>query len=425
MMRGRATRQIGGALLAIALALFCAGAAHAAGLCDAGSYGAKADGTTKDTLALQKAIDGCAGKGGGTVRLARGTFLSGPIVLKSHIALEIDAGATLLGSQDKGDYPPIGEMREDAVQPLISATNAQDVTIRGGGTIDGAGQPWWAQVYSHKESPDYVAAKRPRLIFFDHSKQVLIEGVTIQNSASWQVTLYYSDGVTIRNAKILAPEHSPNTDGVDPFSSHHVTISHMTIDVGDDNVAIKSGQPGSTGPDDPSTDITVTDCTFLHGHGISIGSEVSGGVENVHVARVHFKDTANGVRVKSNRDRGSDIGHLDFRNLTMEDVATPVLITEYYPHIPDHDSAQPVTRLTPHFHDISIANLSATGAKTAGFIVGLPESPITSINLSNVHISAEKGMTISDAAVTAHDFAVKASSGASFIMLERASVRQQ
>jgi polygalacturonase len=421
----RATRDVAGALLALALAPCSVAAVHATAICDAGSYGAKADGNTKDTLALQKAIDDCAGKGGGTVRLFRGTFLSGPIVLKGHIALEIDAGATLLGSQDKGDYPPMREMREDAVQPLISATNAQDVTIRGRGTIDGAGQPWWVQVYAHKNSPDYVAAKRPRLIFFDHSKHVLIEGVTIQNSASWQVTLYYSDGVTIRNAKILAPEHSPNTDGVDPFSSHHVSISHMTIDVGDDNVAIKSGQPGSTGPDDPSTDITVTDCTFLHGHGMSIGSEVSGGVENVHVARVHFKGTANGVRVKSNRDRGNDIGHLDFRDLTIEDVATPVLITEYYPRIPDHDSAQPVTRLTPHFHDISIANLSATGAKTAGFIVGLPESPITSITLCNVHISAEKGMTISDATLTAHDFAVKAASGAPFIMLERASVRQQ
>jgi polygalacturonase len=421
----RATRGLAGALLAIALAPCCEAAGHAATICDAGSYGAKADGTTKDTLALQKAIDACAGKGGGTVRLARGTFLSGPIVLKSHITLEINAGATLLGSQDKADYPPMREMRENAVQPLISATNAQDVSIRGAGTIDGAGQPWWAQVYAHKDSPDYLAAKRPRLIFFDHSERVLIEGVTIQNSASWQVTLYYSGDVTIRNAKILAPEHSPNTDGIDPFSSHRVTISHMTIDVGDDNVAIKSGQPGSTGPDDPSTGITVTDCTFLHGHGMSIGSEVSGGIENVHVARVHFKDTANGVRVKSNRDRGNDIGHLDFRDVTMEDVATPVLITEYYPHIPDHDSAQPVTRLTPHFHDISIANLSATGAKTAGFIVGLPESPITSITLSNVHISAEKGMTISDATVNAHDFAVKAASGAPFIMLERASVAQQ
>jgi polygalacturonase len=412
------------ALLAIALVPCCGAAALAATICDAGTYGAKADGTTKDTLALQKAIDDCAGKGGGTVRLAKGTFLTGPIVLKSHIILQIDAGATLLGSQDTTDYPRMTEMREDAIQPLIGATNAQDISIRGGGTIDGAGQPWWAEVYAHKNSPDYVAAKRPRLILFDHSEHILIEGVTIQNSASWQVTLYYSGDVTLRNAKILAPEHSPNTDGVDPFSSHHVAISHMTIDVGDDNVAIKSGQPGSAGPDDPSTDITVTDCTFLHGHGMSIGSEVAGGVQNVHVARVHFKGTANGVRVKSNRDRGGDIGPLDFRDVTMEDVGTPVLITEYYPRIPDHDSAQPITRLTPRFHNISITNLSATGAKTAGFIVGLAESPITSITLSNVQISAEKGMTVSNATVTAHDFAVKAASGPPFVMLERASVRQ-
>jgi polygalacturonase len=199
----------------------------------------------------------------------------------------------------------------------------------------------------------------------------------------------------------------------------------MTIDVGDDNVAIKSGQPGSPGPDDPSTDIDVSDCTFLHGHGMSIGSEVAGGVQNVRVARVQFKGTANGVRVKSNRDRGGDIGHLDFRDLTMEDVATPVLVTEYYPQIPDHDSAQPITRLTPHFHDIRITNLSATGAKTGGFIVGLPESPITSISLTNVHIGAEKGMTIINSTVTAHDFAVKATTGDPLIMLEQAKVEQK
>jgi hypothetical protein len=140
---------------------------------------------------------------------------------------------------------------------------------------------------------------------------------------------------------------------------------------------------------------------------------------------VHFKGTANGVRVKSNRDRGGDIGPLDFRDVIMEDVATPVLVTEYYPRIPDRDAAQPVTRLTPHFHDISITNLSAAGAKTAGFIVGLPESPITSITLSNVHIAAEKGMTISNATVAAHDFTVNAASGAPLIMLERAQVKDK
>jgi len=144
-----------------------------------------------------------------------------------------------------------------------------------------------------------------------------------------------------------------------------------------------------------------------------------------HPARVQFKGTDNGVRIKSNRDRGGDIGNFDFRDLTMQDVGTPILITEYYPRIPDHDSAQPVGRLTPHFHDISITNLTATGAKTAGFVIGLPESPITSVTLTNVHITAEKGMTISNATVSRQAFEVKVASGAPFIMLEHAKLQDK
>lgn len=277
----------------------------------------------------------------------------------------------------------------------------------------------------HRHNPDFPASKRPRLLLLDHCQHVLIEGMTIQNSASWQVVPYYCDDVTIRNGKILAPARSPNTDGIDPFSSHHVTISHMTIDVGDDNVAIKSGQPASPGPDDPSTDITVTDCTFLHGHGMSIGSEISGGVQNVRVARVHFEHTNHGVRIKSNRDRGGDVGNFDFRDLTMNDVGEAILITEYYPKITPHDTAHPLTRLTPRFHDIHISNVKVTGAKEAGVIIGLPESPITTIFLDNVHISADQGMTISNAIVTAHDFSVQASQGQAFRMLENAKRNQK
>ena len=396
---------------------------NAATVCDPATYGAKADGVTKDTQAIQKAIDVCTEKGGGIVRLQKGTFLTGPIQLKSHITLEVQTGATLLGSQDRNDYKEAEELRETSVEPLIGAKNAEDITIRGGGTIDGNGKPWWDDVYLHRHVPDFVAAKRPRLILLDHCKHVLIENVTIQNSASWQVVPYYCDDVIIRNGKILAPAHSPNTDGIDPFSSHHVTISHMTIDVGDDNVAIKSGQPGSPGPDDPSTDITVTDCDFLHGHGMSIGSEIAGGVQNVHVARVHFDGTGNGVRIKSNRDRGADIGNFEFRDLTMENVGTAILISMYYPKIPQNDTAQPVTRLTPRFHDIHIENVRATGAKEAGVIIGLPEMPITTITLDNVQLSAQKGMTISNATVTAHNFHVQAAEGQPVILLNNAKLQ--
>jgi len=416
-----ASHRVLGALFLSGLVL-CGTLAHAARVCDVTAYGAKGDGAAKDTRAIQDAIDACAAKGGGTVRLAAGTFLTGPLVLKSHITLEVDAGATLLGSQDRADYPEVQELRERALQPLLSATHAEHIVIRGGGAIDGNGKPWWDAVYAHRGAPNFTAALRPRLLLLDRCKHVLIENVTIQNSASWQVVPYYSDDVVIRNGKILAPARSPNTDGIDPFSSSHVRISHMLIDTGDDNIAIKSGQPNSPGPDSPSTDITITDCTFLHGHGMSMGSEIAGGVQRVRAARIHFKDTASGVRIKSNRDRGGDIGNFDFRDLTMEDVGTPILITEYYPRIPPHDTAQPVTRLTPHFHDIHIRNLKATGAKEAGIIVGLPESPITTVTLDHVEIAAQKGITVSDATVTAHDFSVTAAAGDPYTMLENAKI---
>jgi polygalacturonase len=408
------------------VAALCQGAsAFASKICDVKAYGAKGDGTTKDTRAIQSAINACVAKGGGTVRLTAGTFLTGPIVLKSHIRLEVAAGATLLGSQDKTDYPAMREIREAAVQPLIGATNAEDITISGGGTIDGAGQPWWADVYSHKHLPDFNPAMRPRLILFDHCRHVLIEGVTVENSASWQIVPYYCDDVTIRNGKVLAPARSPNTDGIDPFSSHRATISHMNIDVGDDNIAIKSGQPGSPGPDDPTTNVTIRDCTFLHGHGMSIGSEIAGGVQHVRATHIQFKGTASGIRIKSNRDRGGDIGNFDFRDLTMEDGGTPILITEYYPRIPTGDTARPVTRLTPRFHDIHIAHVTATGAKQAGIVIGLPESPITTIALSHVNIRAQRGMTVSDATVAAHDFAIAAAEGKPITLLENAKVNEK
>jgi polygalacturonase len=390
------------------------------------AYGATPNGTTMNTSAIQAAIDACAKKGGGKVLLDGGTFLSGPIILKSNIDLEIAQGTTLQGSSNHDDYPKKTEFRNPGLQSLVSAVDASNVSITGGGVIDGAGESWWKQARAQADHGIMGQGMlRPRLIVFDHGHKILVEGVTVQNSPFWQIVVYYSDHVTIRNIKVLADPASPNTDAIDPFSSSNVRIEHVYADVGDDDVAIKSGQANSPGPDAPSRDITISDCTFLHGHGLSIGSEVSGGVQNVHVARVRFKGTANGVRIKSNRDRGGDIGNFDFRDLTMDDVGTPVLITEYYPHIPDHDSAQPVTRLTPRFHDIRIANLDATGAKTAGFIVGLPESPITSIALTGVHITAQQGMTISNATVTTDNFAVKAASGPPLIMLEQANVQQK
>jgi polygalacturonase len=115
---------------------------------------------------------------------------------------------------------------------------------------------------------------------------VRVEGVTIQNSPFWQLVPYYCDDVVIHNVRILAPYPSPNTDAVDPFSSSNVRIDHLYADTGDDNIAIKSGSIDSPGGDDPSRNITISDCTFLHGHGLSIGSEIAGGAQQ-HTRRAY------------------------------------------------------------------------------------------------------------------------------------------
>ncbi len=391
----------------------------AAKICDVRAFGAKGDGTTKDTAAIQRAIDTCAAApGGGTVKLAGGTFVSAPILLKTGVILDIETGATLLGSPDHADYPQKTEFRAPGYQALVSAVNAEHIAIIGGGTIDGAGGSWWTLARSQKDAGILGSPNsRPRLVVFDHCKHVRMEGVTVQNSPMWQIVPYYTDDIVIRNVRVLADPHSPNTDGIDPFSSTHVVIDHVFADVGDDDIAIKSGMIDSPGPDAPSADITITDCEFHHGHGLSIGSEIAGGAQRIRAERIHFVGTDNGLRIKANRDRGNDVSGISFKDITMEGVKTAILISEYYPKAqPEGEVASaPVTRLTPHFHQITIENLDARNSAWAGVIIGLPEAPVTGVTLKNVSIEAKRGMTIAYSSVESQGFHVASADGAEAI----------
>ncbi|HXE09463.1 MAG TPA: glycoside hydrolase family 28 protein [Acidobacteriaceae bacterium] len=426
-------KQLKMCLTAAALAAFAA-PMLAAKVCDVRKYGAKGDGTTKDTKAIQAAIDDCAKqKKGGTVTLSGGTFLSAPIVLKSNITLNLGKDTTLLGSPDHDDYPVIQEFRQQGHQALVSAVHAEHVSITGEGTIDGNGASWW-HVYREAGPPTIPGsgvargqAARPRLVVFDHCKHVSLTGVTVKNSPFWQVVPYYSDDIVIRNVRITATLPSPNTDAIDPFSSSNLVIDHVYADTGDDDVAIKSGFANSPGGDEPSKNITITDCTFDHGHGVSLGSEIAGGVQNVRVERVKFTGTDNGIRIKANRDRGADVSNIVFKDITMDNVKNPILITEYYPSAGTLNpvAAMPVTRLTPMFHNITIENVTATNSGNDGSIVGLPESPVLDLTLRNVHISGKTGMLIAYAKVTMENTDFKAESGEPLRVAESATVTKK
>lgn len=379
-------------------------------VCEVRSLGAKGDGKTDDTAGIQAAIDSCASHGGGTIHFPEGTYISSPLALKSHTTLQLDKGATLRGGSDLEKFPirPDYKWRRTA---LLHADDQTDIGITGQGVIDGNGPIWWEMAHQHRvpgDSSGSAGYPRPMLLDFVRTTKIRIEGVTIQNSPMYNIALFFCKYVTIKGITIKNPDKgAPNTDGIDPFSTQHVLIANVTIDTGDDCVAIKTGLVERGDPDIPSRDIVIRDSTLIHGHGLSIGSEVAAGVQNVRVERVTFRGTGAGIRVKSNRSRGNDVSGLVYKDLKMEDVATPILLTEYYARIPETDVAAEVSKLTPRFHDITIENLTATGAKSAGTIVGVPESPIHKVKLKNIHISAQTGLLIRNAEVESKDLVIQ------------------
>lgn len=380
-------------------------------VCKPTSYGAKADGTTKDTEALQKAINACAGKG--TVELTSGKYLSGALKLAGDLTFTIDSGATLLASQGPADYPLSGTTRA----PLIEASGVQNLTITGAGAIDGQGSPWWDKTWAAIKAGQ-TQPSRPGLIFVNNASNVKITGITLKNAPNVHITFKKVTTDTIDKITITAPSDAPNTDGIDVWSSSGVAVTNSTIDTGDDNIAINSSSNG------PSHGISLSNCVILHGHGLSIGSFTGGGVYDVNIHDNTLKGTTAGVRLKTARGRGGEVHDITYKNLTMTDVVTPIQITEYYPSIPaDGDAAQAITSTTPYYHDITIANVTATGANAAGQIVGVPERPITGVTLSSVSISAKTGLTVRNAAVATTSTTIKPASGSAYIVQSKATVK--
>ncbi|MDH7599601.1 MAG: glycoside hydrolase family 28 protein [Sedimentisphaerales bacterium] len=392
---------------------------------DVKAFGARGDGQAIDTKAIQQAIDACSKAGGGTVLLPEGHYLSGPIELRSKVTLQIEQGALLQATPRHQDFMKkagdwLSASSSDFV-PLIRGKDLYDITITGKGTIDGNGKYWWGPAEEARQKRPGYTLPRPNLIVLTRCRNVRISDLTIQNSPKFHIVPTECEDVVIEDLIIKAPENAPNTDGIDPSRSRRVRIACCVIDVGDDNVAIKSSR-AVDGRQFACEDIAVVDCRFLHGHGMSIGSETNGGVRNVTVERCTFKGTENGIRIKTARDRGGMVVGLRCSDITMTDVDKAITITCYYPRIPEEDVNEPLTDSTPRIMDITIKNLTATCPNGAGLIIGLPESNVRDVLLEDVCITAKSGFIIRNAtSVRLRNVQVKTSSGPAWI-IKRADV---
>jgi polygalacturonase len=396
---------------------------------DVREFGAKGDGKTLDTAALQAALDACAKAGGGTVRLSAGTYLSRPITLGNKTTLLLEEGATLKATDEPKDYLPDDVTWDEVLKgtkrgpftPFIGGKELTDSAIVGKGTIDGSGEKWWIPAEEARRKVSGYTLPRPNLIVLNRCKNLRLSGIRLINSPKFHFVPTDCEDVLVEDVTILAPERAANTDGIDPSNCRNVTITRCTIDTGDDNIAIKSGKKVE-GREFACENILVTDCVFLHGHGVSIGAEVVGGVRGLVVKNCRFEGTENGIRIKSRRDRGGVVQDITYSNLTMTNVYPAISIAGYYQSssqtlFPKDDKGEPVTGTTPIFRNIKISNLTATSTKNAGLIVGLPESLITNVVLENVRISAETGLTIAHAkGIQLKDVNVEVKQGEPFLL---------
>lgn len=372
---------------------------------DVRSFGAVPDGKTDCTTAIQKALNVCGGTGD-TVKFAAGTYLSKPLVIRTKTTILLEAGATLLASPVQADYLKDGNdwlkaTSSSEFMPFILGEDLTDVTITGQGVIDGNGAVWWGEAEKARQRIPGYTLPRPNLMAFNRTKNLHLSRIKLTNSPKFHLVPTDCENVMIDGIQIVSPEGAANTDGIDPGNCRNVTITRCLIDTGDDDIAIKSGRK-IEGRAFGCENITVTDCTFLHGHGLSIGSESIGGIRGLTVKNCTFDGTENGLRLKSRRGKGGLVQDILYSDITMTNVRPAISFVCYYQDssqakFPTNDVAQPVTRTTPIFRNIRITNVTAHATGEAGKIVGLPESQVENVVLDNVHLFASTGMTIVNA----------------------------
>ena len=422
-------------------------------------YGAKADGITLNTAAIMQAIDQANAAGGGTVLVPAGVWLTGPLKLKSNVNLHLQRGALLQFSNNRDHYPVVETTWEGQkafrCHAPIWAVGQENIGITGEGIMDGSGEVWkqvkknkltstqwrklvesggvlsqkgdtwypseqsrygneeakeWANLWEEgKTKEDYEAIRdflRPNMISITECENVLIEGVTFQNSPAWTLHPLLTNHITIRNVNVRNPWFGQNNDALDLESCRYGVVDGCTFDTGDDAITIKSGrdeQGRKRGV--PTENIIVKNTTVFHGHGgFVIGSEMSGGVKNLYVNNCSFLGTDIGLRFKTKRDRGGVVEKIYISDIAMNSIPGEAILFDMYYEAKDpvpldgdknelpEIKAEPVNEGTPQFRDFHIRNVVCHGAATAIMLRGLPEMNIKDILIENSNFTSDKGL---------------------------------
>ena len=424
---------------------------------DLRDFGGVGDGVTLNSEAFAKAIDVLAKAGGGRLVVPTGVWLSGPITLKDNIDLHIRPDAVLLFSTDRDLYPIVETVFEGldtkrCISP-INAVGARNIAITGGGTIDGNGDSW-RQVKKSKIAPsqwkkllqsggftnekgdlwypdsssfrgavvsdafnvpqgleteeEWNSVKtylRPVMISLMNCENVLLEDCLFQNSPCWNIHPLMCRNVIIDNVTVRNPWYSQNGDGLDVDSCENVLVINSSFDVGDDAICIKSGKnEDGRRRARPCRNLIVDNCIVFHGHGgFVVGSEMSGGVENIKVSDCRFLGTDVGLRFKSCRGRGGVVKNIYIEDIVMMNIPTePLLFDLHYGGKSAVEAAAEgaspfdveyveADETTPQFRDIFIKDVICSGAARAMYFNGIPEKNIENIVVEDCEIVSDKG----------------------------------
>jgi polygalacturonase len=415
-------------------------------------FGAVSDGVTLNADAFAKAMNNLTAKGGGTLVVPSGIWLTGPITFQSNINLHLEQGALILFSENFDLYPLIetsysGLTMMHCLSP-INGKNLENIAITGKGIIDGSGNTWrfvkkgklteqqWKElvasggVLDEKKTTWYpsessllgsrmeidqglTTAKtpeenqaikdflRPVMISFTGCKNVWLEGVTFQNSPAWNIHLLLCENIAVNNVVVRNPWYAQNGDGIDIESCKNMVLYNSSFDVGDDAICIKSGKNEEGRKRGvPTENILVRECTVYHGHGgFTVGSEMSGGVKNILVSGCTFIGTDVGLRFKSTRGRGGIVEKIWISDIKMINIPGEALLFDlFYGGKSPLESESPAANVvaasdetTPLFRNIDIRNVMCKGAGRAFLFNGLPEMRIKDVSMKDIFITCTKG----------------------------------